>query len=854
MVKEKRLLVQCRQTFVDIAHIGIDYIRSRALASLDKHARDFVAEELFQEVSKKRSLDEEGRAKLRIDCDKLKTDPADSSVDPELRKLFADTHKEIVDFNTKRIDTRFGDKDSTSKPLQKAQDAGVEPPGVRRRTVDPNTLAPDVAKSLDRLNSEKLDSKVRNMYEEKLVNGSLSPSDFERLMNLRALDRGDLEALLLKKTISDKGLSKVLQLEPEVIGKLLTTPESNTLLKGVERGLIGNEAGNICDMPKVQQKIATEFLNKALNDPTGSLTKESVGRFLQLTDGDRARVLQSMNAQKTGLSRLSTADVHVALTAPIRAVGDVTIHDTGALIDGMQRGVLNRSQVAEFSRLPADARAGAAALLKGNLLTGESTSQVLKLAATGELSPKHMNDLAMAEHLQWVAPESLSKLLKQDPIVREAILERISSEMKTAKRGSTPVDKLIERIQPLTEYMNRGVINEPTFRLLSQSHPSDVLINDLIKSQAGKPPGERIQPQTLQQFVEMCRNGDIEPTSAAAYRRAMDAGTVNDKSLRELLNQAHASRKACEQVLQQDPKTFADLLQKGDLQKLVDIGNSLPDAAHNVFPEMFPESGKFRDTNRSGGSDTSEAGREISKFMELMDQGDYAAALHFWNDKLVTPDQKQDTSHLPEVQWTKNPNPIALADLNDPAKLQQLLKFMNGQGKAQDNVMRDHSVQKVIKAPDPMIALPDGKVFSLRSSSEILENGGWRKTTPEEKALIDSIQRSPSGKAILGKTAMIVMEEWGHCQQGKTGGISPLTEDFSKSPQYKDLRSFWKDRVPPDQLDITVNEAMREIDIAAALIDAGMSPKAVKQILGDQHLAGERQYFYDFLEKRSRNK
>ena len=79
-------------------------------------------------------------------------------------------------------------------------------------------------------------------------------------------------------------------------------------------------------------------------------------------------------------------------------------------------------------------------------------------------------------------------------------------------------------------------------------------------------------------------------------------------------------------------------------------------------------------------------------------------------------------------------------------------------------------------------------------------------------------------------------------QAGKM--ISPLAEQFVDSPEHKEL----KQRHNNDS--DAVNEAMREIDVAAAMLEGGMSIDGVKKLFGDQHLSGERDFFYKWLEKR----
>ena len=299
------------------------------------------------------------------------------------------------------------------------------------------------------------------------------------------------------------------------------------------------------------------------------------------------------------------------------------------------------------------------------------------------------------------------------------------------------------------------------------------------------------------------------------------------------------------------PEQFAKLVKEGKFAEMVSRLPEVSAAAQSVFPDMFPKGGKLEFQAKQDHSSTPVV-QEMTNFFSDIAKGNFKQALNSIEGKVVTREQKTAVDTKPEIQWVDKQ--IALADLNNPVVLQEMNVFMKAQGKARSDEMdryNPNNVEKRIKVADPIIGLPDGKQFRLRESGQIYENGNWRRTSAEEKSLIESVQKTPAGQAMLGKTGMILLEEWAHTQQQGSGGLSHLTEDFRNSDHFKNMKEEIYKRFPdPMQREVEINEALREIDFAAAMRESGISTEALIKLLGDQHLKGVREHFYRYLDQR----
>ena len=787
---------------------------------------------------------------------------ARKAVSEALQKELAETnkeHKAVVDKyanNILEVEAYAAESDKHYGSI--VNGAKTPPPIAAPETVQSAKTLMDTAatKKGDSLHPESRGYEaMRKLYESKLQDGSIKPNEMKKLLELPAEDRGVIESMMKGNKLSRESFESLMKLEPKTLNEIFNNPSkivNEVLLPAIERGLIDSQQmSKVLAMPEAQRKVALDFMEKAAKDPTRGISAESMGRFLELTQSERADVASALGAQgKAGPGQLSAADVNLALQAPTRkTTAGYTLNDSAALVQGMRSGVITPEQIKSFASLDEAGRSGMAGLMRNNALTSETAGRIFEMAKSGELKGQQILELSTAKLKGWLPEQSLETLLRQEPRVRDTVLKNLSSEIARDRAGSFVFDEVVQRATKTNELVKSGVINEKTMQLLQEPHAHDGIVGEMLRTEGLKNPSERVSAENIQKLVELSKNNEIRPDTLEAYRSAIEKGTLDNKSLGQMLEQKAEIRQAAEKFMMSAPEKFSQLVKDGRFTEMAARVPELTAAAQATFPDMFPEGGKFEHEAPKGAPSTP-AMKDINEFMSRMSKGDFKGALALMEGNTVTAETKTNASVNPEVRWVEKK--IALADMNNPAKLAEMHNFMKSQGTAKGTQTDAHNVnavEKRINIADPVIEIPGGKQFKLRDSNKIYENGEWRKTTAQERALIEDVQNSPAGKAMIGKTAMILMEEWGHTQQTNSGGLSRLSGEFIKSPEYAELKAEFAKGLKGEALDARVNEALREIDISAALREAGLSTKGVKDILGDQHLKGEREFFYKFLEK-----
>ncbi len=693
---------------------------------------------------------------------------------------------------------------------------------------------------------------TRSMYDKKLQDGTMNAEQAKKLLAMAPEDRGQIEFMLKNDRLSKAAFDGLMKLDASRITEALSVPQrtfNNVILPSLERGIIdGTQLNKLLSQPDSHRRASLSFLEKAVADPHQSLSPELVARFLDLPQSSRTELANSMNPQPKGVASLSTEDAAMLLSTPVRKSSGVDISDAPALAKALQNGVIDRQGIKDFSNLDEPTRSGLSILLSSNMLSAEQSKSIMEKLGTGEMTGAQVKDLGTAHLLGWLPEGTLTDILKQDLPLRKALFERLAIEAHSGKRESFSVTDFMQRMKPIEELRKQGVINEPTMRILATPHGSDLLISGLLASQSKKAATERVAKENLQQLVSDARQGKISPETLSSYKTAIENGSLDRNTAKSMLALSPDTRQGAEKFMNLAPQEFAKLAREGKFAEMAERASKLEYPAHSIFPDMFPEGGKFDFKQPETIGKSSDTVQEISKFTKKLDEGDLVGALNQINAMTKSADSPDPTSTNPELRWVEKR--IKLSELNNPEALNTMLSSILANGKAmaeQPDAYNPNATNKVIKATDPIIQLPDNKEFRLRDSSTINDNGKQRATTPQEKAFIESIQKSESGKALIGKTAMVLMEEWGHSKQTSSGGLSRLTSEFEHSPEYQELKKYWEKK--SNNPDASIREALREIDIAASLREGGLSTKAVEKILGDQHMSGEREFFYRFLKR-----
>lgn len=303
-----------------------------------------------------------------------------------------------------------------------------------------------------------------------------------------------------------------------------------------------------------------------------------------------------------------------------------------------------------------------------------------------------------------------------------------------------------------------------------------------------------------------------------------------------------------------------------DPTQLKDIASKTPPAP-TVEPGLFPRDGKFSSEKAATYSDYPTK-TDIKVFADAIKNRDYAAALSAASKPLENVDDN----------WI--PLEIDYADLQNPDKLKEFLTRMDSLGKA-TRVTAGTAIEiNCTYMADVVVRLPDGTKINLASGTvgdikqtteadplgerlpEQLQdsNAPPRKTerevkrfvqqrpaTPSEQAMIDLIRRSPAGEVLLGRMALTAFEErLVHAKQ--RGVLSDVTKQFQASERFKNLQEYaarkFTDTAKREEF---IQEALREIDVAATLYEQGLSRESIQQLLGQRHMTGEREFFYEWL-------
>jgi hypothetical protein len=412
-----------------------------------------------------------------------------------------------------------------------------------------------------------------------------------------------------------------------------------------------------------------------------------------------------------------------------------------------------------------------------------------------------------------ISPETLQYFLSQPAAQRKVMTKLIADELAVNFRSRTDIRAKLEELVALDAYRTQGLISDQRAITIAQGkHGTDLFARDILEHQSRLAADKRLTAETLDRLLDMGAKGEISPFVMEGYQRALVDGRLNQSSLSNMLAQEKPIR----------TKLEAEMMQIGRVA--------------DVFPDMFPEKGSFELVHPTPGSESHPVVRDTRRFMEALERGDFQTA----NEIVSSSHHRADA-----LEIYRRPVEIKLEQLHNPAALEaakaKLVANKNAIYTETSGPMGKDSVGKV-QTPEVVISMAGNRVFKLADSNHIWQNGVARRTTPQEKALIESVQKTEAGKALLGKEALIFFEErLIHANQRPdgSGNISRLREDFMQSPEFQKMKDS-----PTLALD------MREIEVAMALREAGMSTAAVEKLLGNLH--PERAPFYEWLRRTGR--
>jgi hypothetical protein len=681
----------------------------------------------------------------------------------------------------------------------------------------------------------KIDAKSREILEQRVADNYLDKTAVERILSLTEDQRLSIEGFLggksVKPKISSQAMRELLKLNSENLNKFFDTPASKlkTVIAGLESGHIdAATVERLQSMNPTQRQAAETLLERALKSP-GSLKPESFKRFTELTAKDQVEL---------GRMQLSLGELDKALAHPAEKVTDMAV--------AAKHG-LDPSDIAKLA--PEVGKSLVSLLRSGNLDAGTART-LADLAASGKIGAAALESLSYVRITNLLSLQEVGKILSQPEHLRNISFDLIGREIMQHKAGSRAPNRLQNELAKLAEYskfFESQLLTEKGLRDLTMSErPAQVMAEQLLNDQMRLPSTERLGKDTISKLIDLSLNGDMSPAVLEAYRQAIADKLLSPDALARTLSLPATERQIYDTLLlnrnnagnrgDEHLRTFFDS-RRSLAEARLEAEKFAIHAAAVAVPELFPEGGRFKTGDMSPQPTETPVQRDVRQFAKALAARDFAEA-----QRIV---QSSGTSAAVEETW--KPVIIDFGDLHSASAIEDVVKKMDKSGNAYLRVSPEQGEVRSIILPEPTVKLPNGSLVSLRDATAVIDGAGnrVRPTTAQERALVEQVQKSPAGEALLGRMALTYFEEkLIHANQGERGGISRLTEEFQQSLQFREMT---KDKSPTE-----VNRMLREVEVAAALRDAGLSLESVEKILRSSAVTDyvERDYFYDFMRQK----
>lgn len=691
---------------------------------------------------------------------------------------------------------------------------------------------------------------VRSEYERRLSKGTLTPDWLQRILALKPDSRSAVEDLL-RKQLPERFISDLMKLKDAQIEAVFNIDSPNLVpfLRAAQGGLMSPaQMHRVALMKQAEQDVCRRFLSTVTNKYGQAFSPEAMTKFIRCTVAERANVLAE-------LSKLDSAASAPAKPGKVPS-SQLESQIVSLLLDAALRAPSEGS--GSTSQTPTELLGWMVQLARG-MESGECT-RLADLVSKGCLDVPRLETLCYG----GLRAVTISKVL-EDPAVREAVLE-----MKLDPRDTGAADVVVTRVAALRKWEQSGLIDGSSVEMLAKSHPMASIFESLLANR----PDLIIGKDNIAKLLLLTRDNKISLERLEAYLDAVHRKVIDPVSMEKILAQPEPIRRSMEVAMMtlrarapegtdsrdvtNEPRVarFQDLLKREDFAGIARAAGDLTAAAKSVFLDMVPEGGKYQLVKPAGkqGSKWTAEQEFAAQMFELINDGKPVDALSAIGKLCREPERgplKVSTVTLePTFEW--QPKILSLAELNNPGSLHELLVFMRGQGNAngdQAHKLNPNAVQKRIKVADCVVRLSNGQSFRLRDATTIYDSAGspGRRTTVAEQAMIKGVQESPSGMAILKKTAMVALEEWQHTVQGRGDGcFAESAARFQRSNHFDNMKAELGRQASSED----VSKAMREIDVCASLKDlSGVSTSDVMRLFGDQHIRLRRHYYEYLIEK-----
>ncbi|MCC7527178.1 MAG: hypothetical protein IT342_01575, partial [Candidatus Melainabacteria bacterium] len=753
---------------------------------------------------------------------------------------------------------------STSK-LYLYERRGTTSPELVKASKLPET--PSTTEILDRASAnDQLPPKQRATYEMAVQEGILKPEELAQIFsNIDSANRElVVHPLLSNGKLTETGASTLALLSNSQVNALseLSRARLDSFVSLMNNPQIPKEdIGALLSKPKAKRAA---YENLLLGGTTPPSTEVSA-KILKMSDVTAAD-LDLMIAQRPE-QRQAVLDFvqgrglgEISFAAHLSTRKDLSPMDAIAILNGTVRNADIASDPARKAAADRDLA------LVTETLRGLDTTASGKLMgdlATGMITPSEVARLQEAAQKGLIGNSDLpmSAVLAAPASRRNALLSMLESErlaLPERRLGPQGLQRVFQQGTRITAAVERGVTSHGEIHSLMTGSLSDAVAAEIILKQGSSETG--LPRRTVEGLIAAARDGSISVTGLESLRSAINQGVMSESGLSGLLAQpADARRQLSQQfeklwsmrrsvhdthldrpiaersaaVIESDNKKFIEQFaaelanHPGDSATAKMAADRLsgyhPPSLSELEPALVPRAEPMA-LNKPIGN----APPEVQAFAAAMAKGDLREAIRIG---MVNKPGLSDNFTNVKIDY---------ADLSNPEQIEAVIEKMDKIGFASGYEGRGES-GSVADLARPVVTLPNGKVVDLSGPDIKLMDG---VPTAQDQKFIEMLESDPAVRVLRGRVALTAYEERIiHSDQGRGGAKSLLVrEEFTQSKEYAEMEKYYRDRDPA-----RMQEAMREIDVAARLVESGMSLKDVRELMGSRHLGGEREFFYNWF-------
>jgi hypothetical protein len=725
--------------------------------------------------------------------------------------------------------------------------------------------APNTSEILDRATAGgDLLPKHRAVYEKAVQDGILKPAQLEQVFSeMSSLNREVVVFPLLSSgKLNETGASTLASLRNSQLNVLseMNAQHLNSLVALMNNPNIArSDLGALLSRPADQRAVFSNLLFEGKPLPKPEVSSKILKLSPQTAADLKTMIDQSPTQRQAVLDFVQNKGLgEISFTALLSTRNDLSPEKAAVILNSTVRN----ADIAHDATRKAAAD-GDLALVAEALRSFDSTNagKLLDSIASGNLTTKEVARFQTAAQKGLIGNSnvSMSDVLAADSRRRNALsamLEQNAVSSSENRLGPEDVDRIFRNGNRIATAVDSGVTSYLELHSLMIGTPGDAIAAEIILNQGSA--ATTLSRPTIEGLIASSRDGSISVSDFESIRVALTDGTMSESALKGILSQPAAVRSqltqqfgqlwqlreathdsALQQPLVTRTKTFIESENKKFIEQFV---NEL--ASHSGNPNTLNMAADrisgFQRTSLSqlepalvrtspmvlrdaiGG-----ASAEVRAFADAMARGDLSEAI-----RLGMADITGLSNEFTTVK-------IAFDDLNNPERVAAVIEKMDKIGFARGYEGRGES-GSIADLARPVVTLPNGKPVDLSGPTIKLAEGD---PTAQDQRFIELLENNPTVRVLRGRVALTAYEErLIHSHQGVGGAQSSLVKDmFTQSEEYTAMQNHYRNRSAKMQ------EAMREIDVAARLVESGMSLTEVRELMGSRHLHAERDFFYNWF-------